>query len=69
MNRSPSKSLADMTSVEHLTYALLLALNAPSDACVSEAGDIDDWLARDLSDAQVECCKAVALAQWKAGAT
>ena len=68
MSRRPLKSIADMTPVERLTGALLLALTAPSDTCASEAGDIADWLARDLSDAQVECCKAIALARWKAGA-
>ena len=67
--RRPLKSIEDMTPVERLTCALLLALTAPSDARASEASEIADWFADGLSDAEVECCKAIARAQWKAGAS
>jgi len=62
----PLKSIEDMTPVERLTSALFLGLTAPSDALAAEVGEIADWLAGDLSGAEVQCCKAIALAQWKA---
>lgn len=54
--------------MERLTCALLLALTAPSDARAGEVSDIADWLAEGLSGVEIECCKAIAVAQWKAGA-
>lgn len=68
MSRRPLKPIKDMTPVERLTCALLLALTAPSDSRAGEVSDIADWLADGLSGAEIEYCKAIALAQWKAGA-
>lgn len=67
MSAYGKKPIEDMTPVERLTCALLLALTADSDARSAEVVEIAEWLAEDLSAVEVAYCQAVAHAQWKAG--
>ena len=56
-----SKGLT-MTQTQALTKALILALIAPSDEKATQASDIAESIAQGLDFAQVEQCKADALA-------
>lgn len=51
-----------MTQTQALTKALILALIAPSDEQASRASDLAESIAHGLDFAQVEQCKADALA-------
>jgi hypothetical protein len=57
-----------MTQSQALTNALLLALIAPSDEKANQASDLAESIAQGLDFAQVEQCKADALAMTE-GAT
>lgn len=61
-------SLEAMTPVQRLIEVLHLALIDPSSTRSEQVSEIADWLASDLSDAEVECAKAIALARWTSGA-
>jgi len=56
-----SKGLT-MTQSQALTKALILALIAPSDEKANQASDLAESIAQGLDFAQVEQCKAQALA-------
>ena len=51
-----------MTQTQALTKALILALIAPSDEKATQASDLAESIAQGLDFAQVEQCKADALA-------
>ena len=51
-----------MTQTQALTNALILALIAPSDEKANQASDLAESIAKGLDFAQVEQCKAQALA-------
>ena len=51
-----------MTQTQALTKALILALIAPSDEKANQASDLAENIAQGLHFAQVEQCKAQALA-------
>jgi len=51
-----------MTQTQALTKALILALIAPSDEKATQATDLAESIAQGLDSAQVEQCKADALA-------
>ena len=51
-----------MTQTQALTKALILALIAPSDEKATQATDLAESIAQGLDFAQVEQCKADALA-------
>jgi hypothetical protein len=51
-----------MTQTQALTKALILALIAPSDEKATQATDLAESIAQGLDFAQVEQCKAQALA-------
>ena len=51
-----------MTQSQALTKALILALIAPSDEKATQASDLAESIAQGLDFAQVEQCKADALA-------
>jgi len=51
-----------MTQSQALTNALILALIAPSDEKASQASELAESIAKGLDFAQVEQCKADALA-------
>jgi hypothetical protein len=51
-----------MTQAQALTKALILALIAPSDEKANQATDLAESIAQGLDFAQVEQCKADALA-------
>jgi len=51
-----------MTQTQALTKALILALIAPSDEKATQASDLAESIAQGLDFAQVEQCKANALA-------
>ena len=51
-----------MTQTQALTKALILALIAPNDEKATQASDLAESIAQGLDFAQVEQCKADALA-------
>lgn len=54
-----------MTQTQALTKALILALIAPNDEKANQASDLAESIAQGLSFAQVEQCKADALAMYE----
>lgn len=68
MSRARRHSVEAMTPVQRLAETLLLALAVPSAARSEEFNEIAEWLASDLSEAEIECAKAIARARWTAGA-